>query len=78
MEGETLRLSKIGLMLVVLHRPLPEGFELKTCTVIRKADGWYVGISLEDKTVPETELVPIKTAVGIDVGLEKFLTTSDG
>ena len=26
LEGETLRLSKIGSMRVVLHRPLPEGF----------------------------------------------------
>ena len=77
LEGETLRLSKIGSMRVVLHRPLPEGFVPKTCTVVRKADGWYVCISLEDKTVPEPEPVPIQRAVGIDVGLDRFLTTSD-
>jgi putative transposase len=34
---------------------------------------------MKDETVPE--LLPVdsvRTAVGIDVGLEKFLTTSDG
>ena len=76
--GETLQLSKIGSMPVVLHRPLPEGFVPKTCTVVRKADGWYVCITLEDKSVPSPEPVPIKRAVGIDVGLDRFLTTSDG
>ncbi len=65
-------------MPVVLHRPSPEGFVPKTCTVVRKADGWYVCITLEDKSVPLPEPVPIKRAVGIDVGLDRFLTTSDG
>ncbi|BAZ21435.1 transposase [Kalymmatonema gypsitolerans NIES-4073] len=46
---------------------------------MRKADGWYVSFSLEDKTVPTALPVDeIKTATGIDVGLEKFLTTADG
>ncbi len=76
--GETLRLSQIGSLPVVLHRPLPEGFVPKTCTVVRKANGWYVCISLEDKSVPLPATVPIKKAVGIDVGLDRFLTTSDG
>jgi putative transposase len=73
-----LSLSRIGAMPVVMHRPLPEGFTLKQCTIVKKADGWYCCISMKDETVPE--LLPVKsvrTAVGIDVGLEKFLTTSD-
>ena len=74
-----LTLSRIGAMPVVMHRPLPEGFALKQCTIVKKADGWYCCISIKDETVPE--LLPVesvKAAVGIDVGLEKFLTTSDG
>jgi putative transposase len=74
-----LTLSRIGSMLVVMHRSLPDGFTLKQCTIVKKADGWYCCISMKDETVPE--LLPVKsvrTAVGIDVGLEKFLTTSDG
>ena len=79
LTGNTLKLSKIGKIEVILHRPIPDGFDLKQATILHKADGWYVSLSLEDGTVPE--LLPvdeIKSVVGIDVGLEKFLATSDG
>ncbi|NEO35439.1 MAG: transposase [Moorea sp. SIOASIH] len=74
-----LLLSRIGQIPVVMHRPIPDGFTLKQCTVVKKANGWYCCISMKDDTVPE--LLPVdsvRSAVGIDVGLEKFLTTSDG
>ncbi|NET68985.1 MAG: transposase [Moorea sp. SIO1G6] len=74
-----LKLSRIGEISVVMHRPLPSGFTLKQCTIVKKADGWYCCISMKDDTVPEFLAVEsVKSAVGIDVGLEKFLTTSDG
>jgi putative transposase len=74
-----LKLSKIGEIPVILHRPIPVGFEVKQATIISKADGWYVSFSLEDNTVPVPLPVDeIKSACGIDVGLEKFLTTSSG
>lgn len=79
LTGSTLKLSRIGEVAVVLHRPIPDGFKLKQATILKKADGWYVSLSLEDGTVPEPLPVDeVKFAVGIDVGLEKFLTTSDG
>ncbi|MEQ9001894.1 MAG: hypothetical protein RID53_36000 [Coleofasciculus sp. B1-GNL1-01] len=40
-------------MPIILHRPIPEGFKLKTCTIVHKADGWYACISMEEATVPE-------------------------
>jgi len=74
-----LKLSKIGEMPVVMHRPLPDGFVLKTCTVVRKADGWYCCILMQDETVPSPLAVEeIKSATAIDVGCEKFLTTAQG
>jgi putative transposase len=74
-----LKLSKIGEMPVVMHRPLPDGFTLKTCTIVHKADGWYCCISMQDETVPDPKpLDEVKTAVGVDVGLKEFLTTSVG
>ncbi len=62
-----------------MHRQIPDGFTLKQCTIVKKADGWYACFSMLDDTVPK--LLPVdlvRSAVGIDVGLEKFLTTSDG
>jgi len=79
LNGNILKLSKIGEIEVILHRPIPDGFAILQATLISKADGWYVSFSLEDGTVPEPLPVDeIKNAVGIDVGLEKFLATSDG
>lgn len=65
-------------MPVVVHRPLPEGFTLKCATIVKASDGWYISISLEDASVPiPMPLDEIKTAVGVDVGLKDFLTTSN-
>lgn len=74
-----LKLSKIGEMPVIMHRPLPDKFVFKTCAIVKRADGWYCAISMQDETVPE--LLPvheIKSSTGIDVGCEKFLTTASG
>jgi putative transposase len=78
-EGGVLTLSKIGSMRVIMHRPFPDGFELKTATVVKKADGWYIAVSLEDGSVPSSRPVDeVKTAIGIDMGLKSFLVTSTG
>ncbi len=78
-EAGILTLSKIGSMPVIMHRPFPDGFELKTATIVKKADGWYVGVSLEDNSVPSPKPInEIKSAVGVDLGLKSFLVTSEG
>jgi putative transposase len=65
---------------LILHRPLPEGFKIKTVTISSKADGWYVTLSLEDSSVPKPMLdVPrMDNTIGIDVGLKSFLVTDEG
>jgi putative transposase len=65
---------KVGKVKIRYHRPLPEG-EIKTLQVLRKASGWYTNITVEIPDVPKVEIL---SAVGVDVGLESFLTTSDG
>ncbi len=78
-EGCILTLSKIGSMPVVMHRPFPDGFELKTATIVSKPDGWYVAVSLEDNSVPAPKPIDeINSAVGVDLGLNSFLVTSEG
>lgn len=79
LNGSVLRLSKIGEISVILHRPIPDGFEIKCATILHKADGWHVSLSLEDNTVPRPlSIDEIKSVTAIDVGLEKFLTTAQG
>ncbi|NEP86227.1 MAG: transposase [Okeania sp. SIO2C2] len=76
-----INLPKIGLVPFVFNRPIPEGFKVKTGTVIREADGWYISLTIEDKTVPVevAEIQPTKeNSKGIDLGLLHYAVTSDG
>jgi putative transposase len=79
LEGDILRIPKIGSIPITVHRPIPEGFTPKTATICFKADGYYVSISAEDATIPTPRpLDEVKSAVGIDLGLKEFLATSNG
>ncbi|MCZ6680316.1 MAG: transposase [Candidatus Poribacteria bacterium] len=69
-----LAVPKMGNVKIRYHRPLPEG-KVKTLTIQRKASGWYANITVQ---VPDAEKAEPVTAVGVDVGLESFLTTSEG
>jgi putative transposase len=78
-DGNTIKLSKIGEMKVIVHRPICDGFTLKTCTLVKKADGFYVSISAEDNAVPDILPVDaVKSVTAIDMGLISFLTTAQG
>jgi len=79
LEGSILRIPRLGMIPVVLHRPIPDRFTPKTATIVRKADGWYLCIVIEDASVPSPMPVDdVKSVVGVDVGLKEFLTTSEG
>ena len=72
-------LPKLGKIKVIVHRLLPDGFKIKTASITKKADGYYLTLSLEDKTVPEIKPgINSHSIIGIDLGLKEFLTTSDG
>jgi putative transposase len=75
-------LPGIGLVPLVLHRSIPTGFKVKTATIKLEADGWYITFSLEDNSVPVKEDEAIQptdeNSMGIDLGLEYFLVTSNG
>jgi putative transposase len=73
LERGRLVLSKIGA--VRLHRDRTLQGTPKTCTIVRKADGWYAHIACE---VPVELLPPTGKSVGVDVGLENFATLSEG
>ena len=62
LAGKELTLSKIGDLSVRLHRPM-QG-QIKTCTIKRDVNHWYVTFSCE---VEEEALPPCEDAVGIDL-----------
>jgi putative transposase len=73
LDGGRLILAKIGA--IRLHKDRPLDGTPKTCTIVRKADGWYASIACD---VAPSPLPPTGKAVGIDVGLESLATLSDG
>jgi putative transposase len=81
-EGNCIKLPKIGAVKFIQHRSLPGGLALKTVSITLKADGWYVTLSLEDRSVPEqpvAEIRPVESSsIGVDAGLEYFIACSDG
>ena len=66
-------LSKIGSIKVKLHRAI-RGM-IKTCTIKREGDQWYVVFSCEAQA---EALLESGEAVGIDLGLLHFATLSTG
>ena len=78
LEGNRINLPKLGAIKVILHRPIPDGFKIKTASITKKADGYYLTLSLEDATVPSiSPNIDFDSIIGIDVGLKTFLTTSE-
>jgi putative transposase len=72
-DGKRLFLSKIGRVRIILHRSI-EG-EIKTCTIKRRADGWYALLSVE-----QVSAKPVRpfNPIGVDVGISTFAVLSNG
>lgn len=73
-QDNRLCLSKIGTIKVKIHRPV-EG-KIKTCTIKREGEHWYVVFSCEIEQ--EVQYHPSEEAVGVDLGLLHFATLSTG
>jgi len=73
-ENKRVKLPKIGCVKIRLTRDI-EGI-IKTCTVKRELDRWYVCFSV----IKNVDIKKRKTnrEVGIDVGIKSFVTLSDG
>ena len=74
---EGIKLPQLGLVKVRWSREVPDLFKVKQARIVRKASGYFVMLSLQaDVEVPA--VTPHGHPVGIDVGLEYFVSTSDG
>jgi putative transposase len=78
------RLPKVGVVKVRMHRSIPEGFKIKQVSVTLKADGWFMNIVLEDHSIPvpvADEIFPTwDNSIGLDAVLHEdvYLATSEG
>jgi putative transposase len=80
----TLWLSKIGDIPIRYHRPIPDNATIKEATLKKETTGeWYVtfGLEVEDNALPEKPNVAdvdAEKCVGIDLGIQNYIYTSDG
>jgi putative transposase len=77
------KVPKIGLIKIRSHRHLPDGSILKQLQFVKKNDGWFVNLRLEDPTVPVSrdDIIPTwENSLGMDAVLHEddYLATSQG
>ncbi len=71
-----LSLSKIGHVKIKLHREIVG--TIKTCTIKRESDHWYVIFTTEYERDPSPIYHPTTREVGVDLGINSFAAISDG
>lgn len=77
LKGEKkLFLSKIGTVRIRKHRDIPSEATIKTLTIKKEGDRWYVCFTLELPDVPKKQV--FYSPVGIDVGILNLAALSDG
>jgi putative transposase len=77
LRGNQIKLPQLGWLEYVKSREIPDGFVVKQARIVRKASGYFVMLTLEcDVNVPD--VMPFGHPIGIDLGLDKFVATSDG
>jgi len=76
-EGNIIKLPKLGEIRFRKSREIPEGFLPKQVRVIKKPSGYFILVGCScDVDVPD---VPAHGyPIGVDLGLNQFLATSEG
>jgi putative transposase len=77
LRGNQIKLPQLGVLTYVKSREIPDGFVVKQARIVRKASGYFVMMTLEGN-VSVPEVTPHGHPVGVDLGLDKFVATSDG
>ncbi len=77
LKDNQIKLPQLGWLEYVKSRKIPDGFLVKQARIVRKASGYFVILTLEcDVNVPD--VLPSGYPVGLDLGLDKFVATSNG
>ncbi len=77
LKENLIKLPQLGWIKFRKSRDIPEGFEIKQARIVKRASGYFVMLYLQlNVSIPD---VPFHGhSIGIDLGLDKFLATSDG
>ncbi len=76
-ESGRVKLPKIGWVRMRMSRPLPEGLTLKQIRVVKRVSGYFVMLTYQlGVAIPDVSFSG--HPLGVDIGLDKYLATSDG
>lgn len=76
-EGNRIRLPKVGEVRIVMHRPIPDGYKVKSVTVEHTPSGrYYASILCEYEWQPVNK--PLETFIGLDYSMPELYVDSDG
>jgi putative transposase len=76
-QNRKVYLPGIGWMKYFNSRDFPPNASIRTVTVISRGTSWYISV-LVDTEVKLPELIEPQSVVGIDVGINKLVSLSDG
>ena len=76
-EGNHIKMPLLKDIKFKKSRDIPEGFKIKQVQIIKKASGYYANLMIE-LDVNVVKPIPHGHAVGIDVGIQSMIATSDG
>lgn len=74
--GGFLKLGRIGRVKVNLHRPIVG--KVKTATIIRDIDQWYVAFSVDVLPTKRGSIPQIGRSIGVDLGVSNIIALSNG
>jgi Probable transposase. len=73
-----LYLGKIGYFTLILHRVFPENQVCQVCVKLNPSGRIHVIFLVEESEVEEHSSEELKKAVGVDLGITRLATLSDG
>lgn len=76
-EDKYLVLPKLGKVRIKQHRPIPNDYKLKSCTISQTPTGKYFAAILF-KYEEQIQLKPIEKIVGLDFSMTELFVSSDG
>ena len=78
MDGNYIKLPKVGYVKVKKHRDIPDGYKLKSATVSQSPSGkYFVSVLFEYENQVE-ECTDMNKAIGLDFSMHAFYVASDG
>ena len=76
--GNKIFLGKVGLVKIIIDRPLPDNISIRTCVVKRDCTNWYACITFSFTKVYEEKILNKSKAIGLDMGIKSYGALSNG